>query len=457
MDSRCKILILAVLSVFLMFSCGKTDSSNKHTRRMSRGKGTINMGAIPVKVEKVKRGPISIYLLSNANLEALRKVDVVSRVSGLVQKINVEEGDYAPTNKILAELDDRELRLEMQQAKAKAENNARLFQRSKEMYSKNLISKENFDDVKYQYETAKSQLQAAQLRLTYAKIRAPISGTITQRLIELGNNVSVNQKLFVMVDFDTLYARVFIPEKDIQKIKIGQKALVTVEAYPGKKFWGHVKMINPIIDPESGTVKVTVVLLKKGTPLRPGMFATVKIITDSHPNALFIPKRALLLESETDRVFVVTDSLAHQRDVKLGFSDGNRIEVLSGLKEGDWVVVIGQEGLQNGALVRMVTEKGTPVVAVSSQQESIKNVGQRPEFQQNDRKRRSYNGQRPALDVNRLKRFKRFLLRVPEIKKEYKARVKTDPSFEKDIAKQAEFFRAMREKYADKLGMRPGK
>ncbi|NOY78909.1 MAG: efflux RND transporter periplasmic adaptor subunit [Calditrichaeota bacterium] len=447
MRARFKIFVLLAVAVAFVYSCGKNDSSPKRSRGMSRGRPAMNMGAIPVKVEKVKREPISIYLLSNANIEALRKVDVVSRVSGLVQKITVEEGDYAPKNRILAELDDRELRLEVKQALAKAENNARLFQRSKEMYSQNLISKENFDDVKYQYETAKSQLEAAQLKLTYAKIRAPISGVITQRLIELGNNVGVNQKVFVMVNFDTLYARVFIPEKDIQKIHVGQRALVTVEAYPGREFWGHVKMINPIVDPESGTVKVTVMLLKKGTPLRPGMFATVKIITETHPHALVIPKRALLLESETDRVFVVQDSVARQRDVKLGFADGDRVEVLSGLNEGDWVVVVGQEGLQNGAYVRMVTETGTAVPAESPRAGIKPAASHSSEIQKNP--------PRPPLDARRLKRFKKFLLRVPEIKKEYEARVKRDPSFEKDIKKQADFFRAMREKYADKLRMRP--
>ncbi len=447
MSARFKILILIVVTAIFAYSCGKSDSSTKKSRRMNQRRGATNMGAIPVKVDRVKREPVSVYLLSNANVEALRKVDVVSRVSGLVQKITVEEGDYARKNKILAELDDRELGLNVQQASAKAENSSRLFQRSKEMYSKNLISKENFDDVKYQYETAKSQLEAAKLQLTYAKIRAPISGVITQRLIEIGNNAGVNQKVFVMVDFDTLYVRVFIPEKDIQKIHVGQKALVTVEAYPDRKFWGHVKMINPIVDPQSGTVKVTVMLLKKGTPLRPGMFATVKIITDTHPNAMVIPKRALLLESEIDRVFVVQDSIARQRDVKLGFAAGNRIEVLSGLNEGDWVVVVGQEGLQNGALVRMVAGKSAAVATASSQagtKSGTKNVAglQR-------------NLQRPPADAKRLERFKKFFLRVPEIKKEYQARVKVDPSFEKDITKQAKFFRTMREKYADRLGMNP--
>lgn len=447
MSVRFKFLILIVVTAIFAYSCGKSDSSTKNFQRMKKGRSTLNMGAIPVKVERVKREPVSLYLLSNANIEALRKVDVVSRISGLVQDITVEEGDYARKNKILAKLDDRELLLDVQQASAKAENSARLFQRSKEMYSKNLISKENFDDVKYQYETAKSQLEAARLKLTYAKIHAPISGVITQRLIEIGNYVGVNQKVFVMVDFDTLYARVFIPEKDIQKVHVGQKALITVDAYPGKKFWGHVKMINPIVDPESGTVKVTIMLLKKGTPIRPGMFATVKIITDTHPNALVIPKRALLLESEIDRVFVVQDSVARQRDVKLGFADGNRIEVLSGLNEGDWVVVVGQEGLQNGARVRMVNEKGTAVATVSSQTETKPRTSNAPRSQR--------NLERPPVDAKRLERFKKFLLRVPEIKKEYQARVQEDPSFEKDLTKQMEFFRTMSRKYADKLGMRP--
>jgi RND family efflux transporter MFP subunit len=191
----------------IVAGCGKKENGSRSRMAFQDAAGRIRLGAIPVKVVQVKREPISVFLLSSANLEALRKVDVVARVSGIVRRIFVEEGDAVQKNQILAKLDDSELQLQLQQAQARAENNSRLFQRAKDMFQKNLISKEQFDDAKYQYETAQAQLKSAQLQLSYASIRAPISGVVTQRLIEVGNTVNTNQKVFTMVDFDTLYAR----------------------------------------------------------------------------------------------------------------------------------------------------------------------------------------------------------------------------------------------------------
>ncbi len=441
--------LIAVLAVGLVAGCGQKKDSPQSRMRSFRSTGRIRMGAIPVKVVKAERQPISVFLMSSANLEALRKVDVVARVSGIVRRIFVEEGTTVRKNRILATLDDTELQLQVQQARARAENSRRLFDRAKDMFHKNLISKEQYDDAKFQYETAASQLEAAQLQLLYAKIRAPISGVVTQRFIELGNQVSVNQKVFTMVDYDTLYARIFIPEKDIPKVHVGQRATVTVEAYPGRVFKGRVKMISPIVDPASGTVKVTVDLLKRGTPLLPGMFATVRIITETHPKALVIPKRALLLESETDRVFVVQDSVARQRDVKLGFSDGDRVEVLSGLTPGEWVVVVGQEGLQNGAQVRMVTESG---VSASVQKGSAKEG--KPSSTSEKRISRAAERKFPAPGPEILKRIEKRFLKVPEVRQEFARRLKKDPDLKANPQKEMEFFREMREKYPDKFRRR---
>ena len=444
-----RLLGLFFLIGILLAGCGKKTDSRQSQMRMRRSGGMIRMGAIPVKVVQVKREPISVFLLSSANLEALRQVDVVARGSGIVRRIFVEEGDAVRKNQVLAKLDDTELQLQFQQAKARADNNQRLFQRAKDMFGKNLISKEQYDDAKYQYETARAQLEAAKLQLSYATIRAPISGVVTQRLIEVGNNVGVNQKVFTMVDYDTLYARIFVPEKDIPKVRVGQKAKVTVEAYPGRVFWGRVKMINPIVDPESGTIKVTVALLKRGTPLLPGMFATVRIITETHPNALVIPKRALLLESESDRVFVVEDSVARQRDIKLGFSDGDRVEVLDGLREGEWVVVVGQEGLQNGAHVRKVTE--TTTVAPMPQAPPVKQ-GERPQANKGTSARNSRGF--PGVSPEIMKRIEKRFLKDPDVRREFEKRVKSDPDFKNNPAKKMKFFREMREKYPDKFRRR---
>ena len=118
-------------------------------------------------------------------------------------------------------------------------------------------------------------------------------------------------------------------------------------------------MISPEVDPESGTVKVTLEVPASGL-LKPGMFCTVRIITASRPNALVIPKKALVLETDADDVFAVEDGKVKVVDVKLGFVEGDRVEVVSGLEEGMQVVTVGHEGLKDGSPVRVVGE-GEPV------------------------------------------------------------------------------------------------
>ena len=157
-----------------------------------------------------------------------------------------------------------------------------------------------------------------------------------------------------MVDYDLLLARIYIPEKEIGKIKPGQKAKIEVEAFPNKSFAGIVKMINPVIDPTSGTVKVTIEIQKADTGLLPGMFASVYVLTDLHENAITIPKKALILESEIDRIYIFDNGEARLRDVSVGFSDGGRIEILAGVKSGETVITVGQEGLRDGAKVRIL-------------------------------------------------------------------------------------------------------
>jgi len=460
------------MSLALLFlRCGKGEEKSSGRNPAGSPGGLWTGGAIPVKVARVRREPISTYILTHTTLEAQRQVDVIARVSGLVEWLGVEEGDKVQEGQVLAKLDDQELVLELERTQAQVENYRRLYERARDMYQKDLISRESFENTKYQYETAKAQYESARLRVEYARIRSPIMGILTRRFIELGGQVTINQKVFTVADYDTLFARIYVPEKEIKKVSIGQKARITVEAFPDQSFWGRVKMISPVVDPASGTVKVTIEIPKRQTELLPGMFASVYIITETHPQALVIPKRALLLESETDRVFVCQEGVARQREVKLGFSDQDRVEVLKGLEEGEQVVIIGQEGLREGARVAIVAEEAvstTPVAVESPQRPATPGDIQAPAYpgsrQPEEKPSRppesSLQASRgpqfpPGLDPERFKRFEQMMLRHPEIRKEYEKRLQEDPDFATNVAKKIQFFREMRRKFFK--GKRPWK
>jgi membrane fusion protein (multidrug efflux system) len=174
----------------------------------------------------------------------------------------------------------------------------------------------------------------------------------------------VNQSLFVVADFNPLRAKIYVPEKDIGRIYEGQRAKITIEAEPGLDFSGVVKMISPVVDPSSGTSKVTIDIDDHKGKLKPGMFASIFITTETHNNALIIPKKALILESDLDQVYIYQEGNAHKVNLKVGFTSGDDLEVLSGLEEGDLVVIAGQDGLREGLPLR-IPEKDSSLTRAS--------------------------------------------------------------------------------------------
>jgi membrane fusion protein (multidrug efflux system) len=163
----------------------------------------------------------------------------------------------------------------------------------------------------------------------------------------------VNQSLFVVADFNPLRAKIYVPVKDIGRIYEKQRATITIEAEPGLGFTGIVKMISPVVDPASGTSKVTIDIEDHIGKLKPGMFASVFITTETHNDALIIPKKAMILESNLDQVYIYLEGNAHKVNLKVGFKEGEDLEVLSGLEEGDLVVTAGQDGLREGLPLRI--------------------------------------------------------------------------------------------------------
>ena len=353
--------ILLIIGVLIQ-GCGsdRASGNNSNDRRSpnSRGESKIS-AAIPVQVADVKRGDISLSLMQTTTIEAIRQVDILAKVSGQVISIPVEEGDRVKRGDLLAELNEAEIQIEFMKTKVSMETDKAMLERAQNMLEKNLIAEENYETTRLQYESSKAAHEAARLQLEYTKIRAPFNGVVTARNIELGQRVNVNQSLFLVADFDPLRAKIYVPEKDIGRIYEGQEAKITVEAEPEIEFSGVVKMISPIVDPASGTSKVTIDIVDDNRKLKPGMFASVFIITETHNNALIIPKKALILESDLDQVYIYKDGNAHKVNLSVGFTSGDDLEVLSGLQEGDLVVTAGQDGLREGLPIRIPDREGT--------------------------------------------------------------------------------------------------
>jgi multidrug efflux pump subunit AcrA (membrane-fusion protein) len=332
-----------------------------------------------------------------------------------------------------------------------------VYKRSLETFQDNIISEEEVEDKKLQFDTALVELERKHLEYKYTTIESPIDGVIVDRNIEKGDNVKKDQMAFKVADFDPILARIYVPEKDLNKIEEGQTTRIISEFLPEAEFKGRVKMVSPVVDPESGTVKVTIEIagLTRGV-LRPGIFVSVYTIVGQRQDVLVIPKKALILEAEADEVFVIRDFIvvnvdaveigklsigdrvvckqkkttgegvlndvgytaygeivdisrslddrlpsavtvetvdvvgmrtnkvfdavsfyngqdtlvlqikdivfgmetkAFKTRVTLGFREGNNVEVLAGLKEGDRVITVGQSDVGHGANVIIVSEE----------------------------------------------------------------------------------------------------
>jgi membrane fusion protein (multidrug efflux system) len=351
-----------LLSTLILAGCGNDQASVSKGGRpgdTDAADASNLSAAIPVQVTPVRRDDISLSLMQTTTIEAIRQVDILAKVPGQVIQLPVEEGMQVKQDHLLAKLNEDELKIEYLKTKVSLETDKAAFERAKNMLEKNLIAEENFETIRLQYESSKAAHEAALIQLEYTNIRAPFSGVVTARYIEIGQRVSANQSLFVLADFNPLRAKIYVPEKEIGRIYEGQQAKIHVEAEPGSEFSGTVKMISPVVDPSSGTSKVTIDIVDNIGKLKPGMFASVFIDTETHENSLIIPKKALILESDLDQVYIYQEGIARKVTLQIGFTSGDDLEILSGLQEGDLVVTAGQDGLREGLPIRIPEREET--------------------------------------------------------------------------------------------------
>ena len=308
---------------------------------------------IPVDVALLGEGPIESVLRFSSNLEAENEVQVFSQARRLVRELLVEEGDRVQLDQLLVRLQDEEQNSQLAKVKSQLERAEREFERQQRLFEQELISQQIFTDAKYEYEQLQISVDDAKRELSYTEVRAPISGTVTQRLVKVGDQVQIGQHLFDIVDFDSMVARIFVPEKHLQKLRPGLRARIATAATGDRSFDAEVERVAPVVDPQSGTVKVTVAVgAQQG--LRPGLYVDVDLVTATHTDAVLVPKRALVYDVDQMFVYRLGDERRVERVfIEPSLANKDFVEPQAGLEVGDRVVVAGQAGLKDQALVSL--------------------------------------------------------------------------------------------------------
>jgi membrane fusion protein (multidrug efflux system) len=197
--------------------------------------------------------------------------------------------------------------------------------------------------------------------------------------VQVGARVGTGTKLFSLVSLQDMVARVYVPGRYLTMIQKDQIATVTSDFLPDRKFTGWVKRISPVIDPQSGTFKVTVGVNNPDRDVLPGLFVKAAIVTEERPNALLVPKRAVVYDGGGQFLFTVRDGQAVRLPLTAGFETPDTIEVRSGLKEGDPVIVRGQSGLKDETPVKVVNPDDSPVLAALPKTEKADAKPESPE------------------------------------------------------------------------------
>jgi membrane fusion protein (multidrug efflux system) len=310
--------------------------------------------AIPVEVAGLERGDVAALYTGTASLETDADALVVAKVGGEVVELLAEEGDRVTEGQVLARLDGDRLRLEMERARANLRKLEQEYNRNVQLFEKGLVSSGAFEDLKFELEALKAVYRLAQLEYDYTQIRAPIDGVVSERHIKLGNTITQNSPAFRVTALDPLIAYLHIPEREFRRLESGQAAELRLDAIPGRRFNARVQRVSPVVDPTTGTFKVTMEVPDPEGQLKPGMFGRFNIVWDSRSDVLLVPRVAIVDDDISDSVFVIINGKVERRSVLTGYASGDRVEIVEGLEGDEEIVVVGQSGLRDGSRVEVV-------------------------------------------------------------------------------------------------------
>ncbi len=341
-----------ILGLTLLAAC-QPDSESKSAGSAAK-ESEDDSPAIPVETSAATRADIYAMYSGTAPIEADAEAGVIAKVAGEVREILVEEGDDVKSGQLLARLDGDRLRLELMQSQANLRKAQRDHQRNVDLKDRSLISAGDFEKIKYEMDALEASYNLAKLELSYTEIRAPINGVIAERFVKVGNTINVNTITFQVTSLEPLIAYLHIPEREYRRIARGQTAVIAVDALQGSEFQAIVARISPVVDPGTGTFKITVEVSDPSRRLKPGMFGRINIVYDMHAQALQVPRSAIIDEAGETSVFVVEDEKAVRKIIETGYANNGQIEIVAGLTGSEKIVVVGQAGLRDGSKVSII-------------------------------------------------------------------------------------------------------
>lgn len=333
--------IIYVAAAVMAVSCGNSNSKTAEQPQTAE----VRLPNVAIMAASYKDVPQSdVY---TANVEAYAKNNIAPQSASRIQKIYVEVGDFVRAGQIVAKMDE----VSLNQSKLSMANDSLEYSRIKKLYEQGGVSKSDFDAMELKYNVTRSQYQNL---LENTILRSPVSGVITARNYDQGDMYG-GSPIYVVAQITPVKLYVGISEMDYTKVKKNDTVTLTADALPGKTFTGRIARIYPTIDAATHTFTAEVNVANSDRLLRPGMYARVTVNFGSN-HSIVVPDDCVVKQqgSGVRSVFVLqADNTVKEIVVTLGRHFGTEYEILSGISEGDNVVVKGQASLKNGSKVNV--------------------------------------------------------------------------------------------------------
>lgn len=381
---------LAVLTALLLVACGGGPPPGHPAGGDTPAPEAITV----VEVAPVERGAVADVLVTSAVVESEAQADLLPVATGIVRAIHAEEGDAVREGDVLAVIDNVSLEAGAERATAELARQEEELARLETLFAQGAVSERELTEARYRLDTARTTAREARRSEGQTRITAPFDGVVAARDIRLGELASSGSRAFQVVDLARLRVVAALPERDVSRVRVGQPARLVSAYDPSVGATGSVERIAPVIDPGTGTFRVTIALDPGQGALRPGQYVSVHLEVDRRTDVVVVPRQALAWEDGLPVVYRMVekspeedtdaaepeqvasgwswpwaaeaaqadDTDAEEPEVtfvadrvllEVGLLDTERVEVVKGVVPGDEVVVVGQSNLKEGA--RIVT------------------------------------------------------------------------------------------------------
>ena len=344
------IIILGVLAIIAFTLMNDKNENEAKTAIVAEKNATVS-----VKTETVKTEEVSLDFTANGNFEPLQELNFSAEKPGRVVRVLVKEGDNVRIGQTLAIVRSEQISSDLQTAQASYQNAVADYNRFENAYKTGGVTKQQVDQAKLGLVTSKSRLQQAKVNIGDTNIKSTINGVVNKRYIEPGSVLGAATQMFDIVNVSKLKLKVTVNENQVARLKIGNNTKVTASVYPDQIFSGKITFIAPKADTSLNFPVEIEIANNSSNDLKAGMYGTAEFASNQQKQSLMIvPRNAFIGSVSSNQIFVIENGTAKLKTVTAGRILGDKVEILSGLSEGETVIITGQINLTDGTKVDVI-------------------------------------------------------------------------------------------------------